>query len=146
MCLSSACSYTLGSRWVTLVEHVKTDTFVLKNLKPATVYLFMLRAVNSHGISDPSPISDSVRTQGRCRLSCLTDGRLDKTNQKKVNLLLFYRPDVPTDSPSTIPGVDHHHIQKELGDVVVHLDTPTIVSSSAVRVRWVVSVHACRSV
>lgn len=65
VCLSSVRSYMLGSRWVTLVEHVKTDTFVLKNLKPATVYLFMVRAVNSHGISDPSPISDSVRTQGQ---------------------------------------------------------------------------------
>ncbi|CAG01543.1 unnamed protein product [Tetraodon nigroviridis] len=103
--LIEAFSYTLGSRWVTLVEHVKTDTFVLKNLRPATVYLFMVRAVNSHGISDPSPITDSVRTQ---------------------------------DSPSTIPGVDHRHIQKELGDVVVHLHTPTIVSSSAVRLQWVV--------
>uniref|UniRef100_A0A674NNH3 Roundabout, axon guidance receptor, homolog 1 (Drosophila) n=1 Tax=Takifugu rubripes TaxID=31033 RepID=A0A674NNH3_TAKRU len=103
--LIEAFSYTLGSRWVTLVEHVKTDTFVLKGLKPATVYLFMVRAVNSHGISDPSPISDSVRTQ---------------------------------DSPSTIPGVDHRHIQKELGDVLVHLHAPTIVSSSAVRVQWTV--------
>lgn len=64
--LSSPCSYTLGSRWVTLAEHIKTQTFVLRNLKPATVYLFMIRAVNAHGISDPSPISDSVRTQGQC--------------------------------------------------------------------------------
>lgn len=58
-------SYTLGSRWVTLAEHIKTQTFVLKNLKPATVYLFMVRAANAFGLSDPSPISDSVRTQGQ---------------------------------------------------------------------------------
>lgn len=132
MCLSSARSYTLGSRWVTLVEHVKTDTFVLKNLKPATVYLFMVRAVNSHGISDPSPISDSIRTQGQCSVTI-------KWREKKIKI--FYRPDVPTDSPSTIPGVDHRHIQKELGDVVIHLHTPTVVSSSAVRVQWVVNMQ-----
>lgn len=54
-----------GSRWVTLAEHVKAQTFVLKNLKPATVYLFMVRAVNAHGLSDPSEISDAVRTQGQ---------------------------------------------------------------------------------
>lgn len=60
-----SCSYALGSRWVTLAEHVKTQTFVLRNLKPAAVYLFMVRAVNAYGLSDPSPISDSVRTQGR---------------------------------------------------------------------------------
>ena len=33
-------------------------------------------------------------------------------------------------------GVDHRHIQRELGDVVIHLHTPTVLSSSAVRVQW----------
>ena len=65
MCHFFPTSYTLGSRWVTLAEHIKTQTFVLKNLKPATVYLFMVRAANAFGLSDPSPISDSVRTQGQ---------------------------------------------------------------------------------
>uniref|UniRef100_A0A8C4E5G7 Roundabout guidance receptor 1 n=1 Tax=Dicentrarchus labrax TaxID=13489 RepID=A0A8C4E5G7_DICLA len=103
--LIEAFSYTLGSRWVTLAEHIKTQTFVLRNLKPATVYLFMVRAVNAYGLSNPSPISDSVRTQ---------------------------------DSTSTMQGVDHRHIQRELGDVVILLHTPTILSSSAVRVQWMV--------
>ncbi|XP_041864909.1 roundabout homolog 1-like isoform X2 [Melanotaenia boesemani] len=103
--LIEAFSYTLGSRWVTLAEHVKAETFVLKDLKPGAVYLFMVRAMNAHGLSDPSPISDSVRTQ---------------------------------DSTSTMQGVDHRHIQRELGDVVIHLHTPTVLSSSAVRVQWMV--------
>uniref|UniRef100_A0A671UIG2 Roundabout homolog 1-like n=1 Tax=Sparus aurata TaxID=8175 RepID=A0A671UIG2_SPAAU len=103
--LIEAFSYTLGSRWVTLAEHIKTQTFVLKNLKPATVYLFMVRAANAFGLSDPSPISDSVRTQ---------------------------------ESASTMQGVDHRHIQRELADVVIHLHTPTVLSSSAVRVQWMV--------
>uniref|UniRef100_A0AAQ5Y147 Roundabout, axon guidance receptor, homolog 1 (Drosophila) n=1 Tax=Amphiprion ocellaris TaxID=80972 RepID=A0AAQ5Y147_AMPOC len=100
-----AFSYTLGSRWMTLAEHVKTQTFVVRNLKPGAVYLFMVRAVNAYGLSDPSPISDSVRTQ---------------------------------DSTSTIQGVDHRHIQRELGDIVIHLHTPIVLSSSAVRVQWMV--------
>ncbi|XP_031176136.1 roundabout homolog 1-like isoform X2 [Sander lucioperca] len=103
--LIEAFSYTLGSRWVTLAEHIKTQTFVLRNLRPATVYLFMVRAVNAYGLSDPSPISDSVRTQ---------------------------------DSTSTMQGVDHRHIQRELGDVVIHLHPPTVLSSSAVRMQWMV--------
>lgn len=37
-----------------------------------------------------------------------------------------------------MPGVDHRHIQRELGDVVIHLHTPTVLSSSAVRVQWMV--------
>ncbi|XP_032389383.1 roundabout homolog 1 isoform X2 [Etheostoma spectabile] len=103
--LIEAFSYTLGSRWVTLAEHIKTQTFVLRNLRPATVYLFLVRAVNAYGLSDPSPISDSVRTQ---------------------------------DSTSTMQGVDHRHIQRELGDVVIHLHPPTVLSSSAVRMQWMV--------
>ncbi|XP_054899633.1 roundabout homolog 1-like isoform X1 [Poeciliopsis prolifica] len=103
--LIEAFSYTLGNRWVTLAEHVKTESYVLANLKPGAVYVFMVRASNIYGLSDPSPISDSVRTQ---------------------------------DSSSTIHGVDHRHIQRELGDVVIHLHTPTVLSSSAVRVHWMV--------
>ncbi|XP_034405887.1 roundabout homolog 1-like [Cyclopterus lumpus] len=103
--LIEAFSYTSGSRWVTLAEHIKTQTFILRNLKPAAVYLFMVRAVNAYGLSDPSPISGSVRTQ---------------------------------DGTSTMQGVDHRHVQRELGDVVIHLHTPTVVSASAVRVQWMV--------
>lgn len=54
---------------MTLAEHVRAETFVLRNLKPGAVYLFMIRAVNTYGLSDPSPISDSVRTQGQCHTS-----------------------------------------------------------------------------
>lgn len=56
---------------MTLAEHVKAQTFVLRNLKPGTVYLFMVRAVNSYGLSDPSPISDSIRTQGQSGFSII---------------------------------------------------------------------------
>ncbi|XP_063058202.1 roundabout homolog 1-like [Engraulis encrasicolus] len=100
-----AFSHASGSSWVTLAEHVKSESHVLKGLKPAAVYLFLVRAVNAYGLSDPSPISDAVRTQ---------------------------------DTPPTIQGVDHRHIQKELGDVVIHLHNPVILSSSSVRVHWTV--------
>ncbi|XP_030647958.1 roundabout homolog 1 [Chanos chanos] len=100
-----AFSHASGSSWITLADHVKTETFVLKGLKPSAVYLFLVRAANAYGLSDPSPISDVIRTQ---------------------------------DTPPTIQGVDHRQIQKELGDVVVHLHNPTILSSSSVRVQWTV--------
>lgn len=103
--LIEAFSNILGNRWVTVAEHVKTQSHVLKTLKPGAIYLFMVRAVNAYGLSDPSPISDSIRTQ---------------------------------DGSSTILGVDHRHIQRELGDVVIHLHTPTVLSSSAVRLQWMV--------
>ncbi|KAJ8392080.1 hypothetical protein AAFF_G00078860 [Aldrovandia affinis] len=58
-----AFSHASGSSWQTLVEHVKTEAFVLKGLKPSAVYLFLVRAVNAYGLSDPSPITDAVKTQ-----------------------------------------------------------------------------------
>ncbi|KAG9263533.1 hypothetical protein AMEX_G23580 [Astyanax mexicanus] len=100
-----AFSHASGSSWVTLADHVKTESFILKGLKPSAVYLFLVRAANAYGLSDPSPITDAIRTQ---------------------------------DTPPTIQGVDHRQIQKELGDVVVHLHNPTILSSSSVRVQWTV--------
>lgn len=57
-------SHASGSSWQTLAEHVKTESFVLKGLKPSAVYLFLVRAANAYGLSDPSPITDAVKTQG----------------------------------------------------------------------------------
>lgn len=57
-------SHASGSSWVTLADHVKTESFTLKGLKPSAVYLFLVRAANAYGLSDPSPITDAIRTQG----------------------------------------------------------------------------------
>lgn len=48
-------------------------------------------------------------------------------------------PALHADIPPTSQGVDHRQIQKELGDVVIHLHNPTILSSSSVWVQWTVS-------
>nr|XP_057936065.1 roundabout homolog 1 isoform X1 [Doryrhamphus excisus] len=100
-----AFSHASGSSWQTLADHVKTESFVLKGLKPSAVYLFLVRAANAYGLSDPSPITDAVKTQ---------------------------------DIPPTSQGVDHRQIQRELGEVVIHLHNPTILSSSSIRVQWTV--------
>lgn len=42
---------------------VKMETHTITGLLPNTVYLFIVRAVNAYGLSDPSPISEPVRTQ-----------------------------------------------------------------------------------
>ncbi|XP_041128209.1 roundabout homolog 1-like isoform X2 [Polyodon spathula] len=100
-----AFSHASGSSWQTVAEHVKTETYTLKGLKPSAVYLFLVRAVNAYGLSDPSPIADPVKTQ---------------------------------DIPPTSQGVDHKQIQRELGDVIIHLHNPTILSSSSVKIQWTV--------
>ncbi|KAG9486156.1 hypothetical protein GDO78_008960 [Eleutherodactylus coqui] len=42
------------------------------------------------------------------------------------------------DVPPTSQGVDHKQVQRELGDVVLHLHNPTILSSSSIEVHWTV--------
>ncbi|XP_072369164.1 roundabout homolog 1 isoform X2 [Scyliorhinus torazame] len=100
-----AFSHAAGSSWKTVADRVKTETYAIKNLRSNAVYLFLIRAVNAYGLSDPSAISDPVKTQ---------------------------------DVPPTTQGVDHRQVQRELGDVVVHLHNPIILSSSSIQIHWTV--------
>lgn len=51
---------------------------------------------------------------------------------------LFPLPDI---SP-TAQGVDHRRVQKELGDVVVSMHNPVVLSSTSVQVTWTVSTRS----
>ncbi|CDR00514.1 unnamed protein product [Oncorhynchus mykiss] len=59
-----AFSQSVSNSWQTVADHVKTTQYTVKGLRPNTIYLFMVRAVNTQGLSDPSPMSEPVRTQG----------------------------------------------------------------------------------
>ncbi|XP_018606960.2 pikachurin-like [Scleropages formosus] len=52
----------LDSEWTSIQEPVEANSMVLKGLIPDTQYQFVIRAVNVHGVSPPSSISDPVRT------------------------------------------------------------------------------------
>jgi len=64
-CVSVILSHASGSSWQTVAENVKTESFAVKGLKPNAIYLFLVRAANAYGLSDPSQISDPVKTQGK---------------------------------------------------------------------------------
>lgn len=40
-------------------------------------------------------------------------------------------------------GVDHRHVQKELGNVVVRLHNPVVLSPTAIQVTWTVRAARC---
>lgn len=65
---SASLSQSVSNSWQTVADHVKTTQFTVKGLRPNTIYLFMVRAVNTQGLSDPSPMSEPVRTQGNVSL------------------------------------------------------------------------------
>ncbi|XP_077421337.1 roundabout homolog 2 isoform X13 [Vanacampus margaritifer] len=100
-----AFSQSVSNSWQTVADHVKTTQFTVKGLRPNTIYLFMVRAVNGQGVSDPSPMSEPVRTQ---------------------------------DISPPAQGVDHRHVQKELGEVIVRLHNPVVLSPTAIQVTWTV--------
>ncbi|XP_075053191.1 roundabout homolog 2 isoform X8 [Mixophyes fleayi] len=100
-----AFSQSVSNSWQTVANHVKTTLFTVKGLRPNTIYLFMVRAINTEGLSDPSPVSDPVRTQ---------------------------------DISPTVQGVDHRQVQKELGDVIVRLHNPVVLSPTTIQVSWMV--------
>uniref|UniRef100_A0A665W3Q5 Roundabout, axon guidance receptor, homolog 2 (Drosophila) n=1 Tax=Echeneis naucrates TaxID=173247 RepID=A0A665W3Q5_ECHNA len=100
-----AFSQSVSNSWQTVADHVKTTQFTVKGLRPNTIYLFMIRAVNGQGLSDPSPMSDPVRTQ---------------------------------DISPPAQGVDHRHVQKELGEVIVRLHNPVVLSPTTIQVTWTV--------
>ncbi|XP_031428047.1 roundabout homolog 3 isoform X2 [Clupea harengus] len=58
-----AFSQSAGSTWQTVADLVRQEKHTVGGLFPNTVYLFIVRAVNAYGLSDPSPISEPVRTQ-----------------------------------------------------------------------------------
>ncbi|XP_072275250.1 roundabout homolog 2 [Pyxicephalus adspersus] len=100
-----AFSQSVSNSWQTVANHVKTTLYTVKGLRPNTIYLFMVRAINAEGLSDPSPMSDPVRTQ---------------------------------DISPTVQGVDHRQVQKELGDVIVRLHNPVVLSPTSIQVSWTV--------
>lgn len=100
-----AFSQSAGSTWQTVADFVKLEKHTVTGLSPDTVYLFIVRAVSSYGLSDPSPISEPVRTQ---------------------------------DVSPTGQGVDHRQVQRELGEVVVQLQEPVVLTASTVQLTWTV--------
>uniref|UniRef100_A0A8D0YFV1 Roundabout guidance receptor 2 n=1 Tax=Sus scrofa TaxID=9823 RepID=A0A8D0YFV1_PIG len=101
-----AFSQSVSNSWQTVANHVKTTLYTVRGLRPNTIYLFMVRAINPQGLSDPSAMSDPVRTQ---------------------------------DISPPAQGVDHRQVQKELGDVLVRLHTPVVLTPTTVQVTWTVS-------
>ncbi|KAM9217008.1 roundabout homolog 3 [Leptosomus discolor] len=65
--LVEAFSQAAGGPWQTVAADVEGETHTVSGLVPDTVYLFLVRAVNAYGLSDPSGVSEPVRTQGETR-------------------------------------------------------------------------------
>lgn len=70
----------MDTEWTYIREPIETNSMVLKGLLPETEYQFVIRAVNMHGASPPSPINSPVRTLSESK-SRLTLAILSKATQ-----------------------------------------------------------------
>ena len=57
-------SHELGLGWVVASDSVPQSTYVVRNLQPDTNYMFLVRSKNTHGLSVPSPVTETVQTKG----------------------------------------------------------------------------------
>ncbi|XP_053530520.1 pikachurin [Ictalurus punctatus] len=57
----------MDSEWTIIREPVESNSMVLKGLIPQTNYQFIIRSVNQHGVSYPSPVNPPTRTHGKPR-------------------------------------------------------------------------------
>lgn len=64
-CILSCHRPEMDTEWTYIREPIETNSMVLKGLLPETEYQFIVRAVNVHGASPPSPINNPVRTLGK---------------------------------------------------------------------------------
>ncbi|KAM5312130.1 roundabout homolog 3 [Glossophaga mutica] len=58
-----AFSPAAGNTWRTVADGVQLQTHTVGGLQPNTLYLFLVRAAGAWGLSEPSPVSEPVRTQ-----------------------------------------------------------------------------------
>ncbi|XP_014681691.1 PREDICTED: roundabout homolog 2-like [Priapulus caudatus] len=62
--ISGYFSLDLQEGWVTVDDKIPTNSFVIRGLRPGTRYVFLARTMNNHGLSLPSPISETITTKG----------------------------------------------------------------------------------
>ena len=95
--------------WVVASDNINSQTYTVRHLRPDTAYMFLVRARNSHGLSHPSDVSNTVRTKGGSGA----------------------RP--------TLPPLDVSEVQAKLNGQVVVLKEAEVLSSTSIKLSWEVS-------
>ncbi|XP_053408441.1 roundabout homolog 2-like isoform X2 [Mercenaria mercenaria] len=101
--------YGLSESWKIAGARYTSTDITVDGLVPNTTYVFLVRAINSHGKGGPSPLSEIIRTL-----------------EKGHNV-------VPT---ITLPVAE---IEERLRDIQVSLLRGEAVNSSAIRISWMVN-------
>ncbi|XP_070551340.1 roundabout homolog 1-like isoform X4 [Ptychodera flava] len=93
-------SRDVGSGWTVVSRNVRAESFVVRQLRPATTYIFLVRAVNSHGVSLPSAVSQEVTTKESGGGISIPEAPIEV--QRKLNSVAVTVTEVDVDSPFRI--------------------------------------------
>uniref|UniRef100_A0A671KFC6 Pikachurin-like n=1 Tax=Sinocyclocheilus anshuiensis TaxID=1608454 RepID=A0A671KFC6_9TELE len=99
----------MDTEWMYIREPVESNSMVLKGLIPETEYQFVIRSVNTHGISPPSAINNPVRTLGS---SDIGSGDYDlyisnsdsKDEDGNLKQIVIGKSSAPTTPPPVVPS------------------------------------------
>ncbi|XP_078593060.1 roundabout homolog 1-like isoform X20 [Branchiostoma floridae x Branchiostoma japonicum] len=91
-------SHDLGTGWVTVASDVRSTTYMVRNLRTATSYMFLIRAQNGQGLSLPSPVSDAIRTKGDSAIPTLSPEDQQLVEQKLRSVQIEMRQPVAISS------------------------------------------------
>ncbi|KAL1128889.1 hypothetical protein AAG570_013423, partial [Ranatra chinensis] len=91
----------LQTGWVVAAHRVSTHSIVIKDLKPDTGYMFVVRTENSHGLSVPSGVSALARTLGGVEDSrAVEPHQLDEARTRLANKVIDLHNITPVSSTS----------------------------------------------
>lgn len=94
--------------WIVASDSITEQSYVVRNLRPDTAYMFLVRAQNSHGLSLPSQVTAQVRSRGGVH---------------------------PKIKP-TVPQFDIALVSEKLAGQIIEMKQPEVLRSTAIKVNW----------
>jgi roundabout axon guidance receptor 2 len=105
--VSNRFTHFVSQGWVVASDSITEQIYMVRGLLPDTPYMFLVRAQNSHGLSQPSQVTAPVRTTGQSR------------NMRPV-----------------LPELDIALVTEKLTGNVVNMLQPKVISSTAIQLNW----------
>ena len=91
-------------------DSIKGQTYIVRNLRPDTSYMFLVRSRNSHGLSLPSQVAGPFHTGGSSGV----------------------RP--------TLQQYDIGLVSEKLSGAIIHMEQAEVISSTTIKLNWKVRV------
>ncbi|XP_026684502.1 roundabout homolog 2-like [Diaphorina citri] len=124
---SSPSGDTATATWVRVATNVPSPILTLTNLTTGLTYTFLVRALNSHGLSAPSPLSDEIVLRGTFSEGIFSEGGKG-----------IFSENFPDEGRGESLRRARQHLQ-EGGGSLIELTEVKPMTSTSVKLTWEVS-------